>query len=295
MSPQSDQQTDQRPPQGRTILVTGSTRGMGNRLARELAADGATLLLHGRDRTRVGQAVEDLRTAVPGADVRGHAADLADLEQVRDLAGTLTEGGGRLDVLVNNAAVGGGPDRSRRQVSAQGLELRFAVNYLAPLVLTRGLLPLLKGSAPARVVNVASAGQEPLDFGDLMTHQDYEGILAYCRSKLALIMATFDLAAEVAPGLVTVNAVHPASLMDTGMVREISAPPQSDVEDGVKAVRRLVDDPELAGVTGRYFHRFADSRAEPQAYDPQARARLAEMTARLAPGAAAPAGPLPSG
>lgn len=271
------------PPRGRTILVTGSTRGMGNRIARELAADGATLLLHGRDRTRVGHAVADLREAVPGADVEGHAADLADLEQVRSLAETLLSNHDRLDVLVNNAAVGGGPDRSRRQVSAQGLELRFAVNYLAPLVLTRALLPLLKDSAPARVVQVASAGQEPLDFDDLMMERHYEGLLAYCRSKLALIMATFDLAAEVKADLVTVNAVHPAALMDTRMVRELAVPPLSEVENGAKAVRRLIDDPELDGVTGRYFNRFAEAEAQRQAYDPRARDRLAETTARLAP------------
>lgn len=272
-----------RSPQGRTILVTGSTRGMGNRLARELAADGATLLLHGRDRTRVEQAVAELRATVPGAAVRGHAADLADLRQVRGLADALLESGDRLDVLVNNAAVGGGPDRSRRQVSAQGLELRFVVNYLAPLVLTRRLLPLLRDSAPARVVDVASAGQEPLDFDDLMMERHYDGLLAYCRSKVALIMATFDLAAEVQPDLVTVNAVHPATLMDTGMVREVSVTPQADVEDGTRAVRRLTDDPELKNVTGRYFHRFREAEADAQAYDPHARARLAEMTARLAP------------
>ncbi|QPP07986.1 SDR family NAD(P)-dependent oxidoreductase [Streptomyces bathyalis] len=272
-----------RPTQGRTILVTGSTRGMGHRLARELAAGGDTLLLHGRDRTRVGHAVADLRRAVPEADVRGMAADLADLEQVRALADALLDEGGRLDVLVNNAAVGGGPDRSLRQVSAQGLELRFAVNYLAPLVLTRRLLPLLEESAPARVVGVASAGQEPLDFEDLMTERHYDGLLAYCRSKVALIMSVFDLASEEKADLVTVNAVHPASLMDTDMVRQISVTPQSDVEDGVKAVRRLIDDPELEGVTGRYFHRFTEAAAHSQAYDPEARARLARMTARLAP------------
>lgn len=272
-----------RPSEGRTILVTGSTRGMGHRLARELAADGDSLLLHGRDRTRVGHAVAELRRAVPSANVRGMAADLADLEEVHGLADTLLHEGGRLDVLVNNAAVGGGPDRTRRQVSAQGLELRFAVNYLAPLVLTRRLFPLLEASAPARVVNVASAGQEPLDFDDLMMERHYDGLLAYCRSKLALIMATFDLAAEEKADLVTVNAVHPAALMDTDMVRQISMAPQSDVEDGVRAVRRLIDDPELEGVTGRYFHRFTEAEAHSQAYDPQARARLARMTARLAP------------
>ena len=268
-------------PNGRTVLVTGSTRGLGWSLARELAAGGATLLLHGRDRTRLAEAEEEVRAAAPGATVRGYAADLADLDQVRELADTVLNNESRLDVLVNNAAIGAGPTPQRREGSAQGHELRFAVNYLAPYVLTRRLLPLLKSSAPARVVDVASAGQEALDFDDIMMERHYDGMRAYCRSKVALIMWTFDLAAEVESAGITVNALHPAALMDTRLVHRSGLTPATSVEEGVKPALRLVTDPALEHVTGRYFHRFTDSRADEQTYDPAARARLAELTAVL--------------
>lgn len=271
---------------GKVVLVTGSTSGMGRRLARELAVGGAKVLLHGRDGTRLREATDELRAAAPDATVRAYAADLADLDQVRDLADRLRSSEPRLDVLVNNAAVGAGQDWGNRQVSAQGHELVFAVNYLAPFVLTRRLLPLLETSAPARIVNVASEGQMALDFDDIMMEKRYDGLQAYCRSKVALIMATFDLAAELGPATVTVNALHPAALMDTGLVRRSGLTPVASVEDGVRPALRLVTDPAMESVTGRYFHRFTDSRAEEQAYDTGARARLAVLTASLVPEAA---------
>ncbi|WFB07847.1 SDR family NAD(P)-dependent oxidoreductase [Streptomyces sp. LX-29] len=266
---------------GTTVLVTGATQGMGRALAQALAGAGASLLLHGRRHVRMEEVAEELRERHPGVAVRTYLADLADLEQVRGLADFVQAAEPRLHVLVNNAAVGGGSDTSRREVSRQGHELRFAVNHLAPHVLTRALLPLLSVSAPARVVNVASLGQAPIDFHDVMLERGYEGMRAYCQSKLALIMDTFELAAELADTGVTVNALHPATLMDTRMVREIGYPPEATLEDGVGPTLRLVADPELAGVTGRYFDRFDVGRADEQAYDASARARLSELTERL--------------
>ncbi len=213
--------------------------------------------------------------------MRTQLADLADLDRVRAMAARIRGTEPRLDVLVNNAAVGGGAAPDRREVSRQGYELRFAVNHLAPYLLTRELLPLLIASAPARVVNVASMGQAPVDLDDLMVERDYEGLDAYCRSKLAMIMSTFDLAAELAPTGVTVNALHPAHLMDTRAVRECGFTPAVPVDDGVRPVVRLITDPALATVTGRYFDRFTDSTAHEQAYDIEARARLAAMTRAL--------------
>jgi NAD(P)-dependent dehydrogenase (short-subunit alcohol dehydrogenase family) len=152
---------------------------------------------------------------------------------------------------------------------------------LAPYALVRGLLPLLMSSAPARVVNVASIGQERIDFDDIMLERDYEGLRAYCRSKLALIMATFELGGELAGTGVTVNALHPAHLMDTQGVRDYGLTPVIGIEEGVRPTVRLVTDPDVAGVTGRYFDRFTDSRAHEQAYDADARRRLMELTHRL--------------
>ncbi|MEU9320916.1 SDR family NAD(P)-dependent oxidoreductase [Streptomyces sp. NPDC048295] len=265
----------------KTVLITGATRGMGRRLALDLAGRGATLLLHGRDRARLEEAAAEARAAGPGTAVRTFLADLADLDQVRAMAARISEREPRLDVLVNNAVVGGGATPLRRELSRQGHELRFAVNCLAPCLLTRELLPLLTASAPARVVNVASMGQAPVDFEDVMMERGYEGLEAYCRSKLALIMSTFDLAGRTAGSGVTVNALHPAHLMDTPGVREYGLTPAVPVEEGVRPTVRLITDPALSGVTGRYFDRFTDTAAHEQAYDPRARARLRALTREL--------------
>ncbi|MFI6449623.1 SDR family NAD(P)-dependent oxidoreductase [Kitasatospora sp. NPDC050543] len=264
-----------------TVLITGATQGLGRHLALDLARRGATVLLHGRDRSRLDDAAAEVRAAAPTVAVRTYLADLADLDQARDLAARILAAEPRLDVLVNNAAVGGGAHPARRDVSRQGHELRFAVNHLAPYVLTRGLLPLLAASAPARVVNVASMGQAPIDFDDVMMERDYEGLEAYCRSKLAMIMSTFDLAAELADRGITVNVLHPAHLMDTRAVREYGLTPAVSIDEGVRPTARLITDPALAGVTGRYFDRFTERPAHAQAYDPAARTRLAVVTDEL--------------
>ncbi|WP_431042014.1 SDR family NAD(P)-dependent oxidoreductase [Streptomyces sp. P1-3] len=265
----------------RTTLITGATQGLGRGIALDLAARGDTVLLHGRDRARLDAVAAEARAAAPHAVVRTYLADLSDLDQVHAMATEVRAAEPRLDVLVNNAVAGGGAEPLRRELSRQGHELRFAVNHLAPYALTRALLRLLTASAPARVVNVASLGQETVDFDDVMLDRGYEGLRAYCRSKLALIMATFELAAELDGTGVTVNALHPAHLMDTNGVREYGLTPAVSIDEGVRPTVRLITDPELASTTGRYFDRFTDSRAHEQAYDAEARRRLMELTRSL--------------
>lgn len=260
----------------KTVLVTGATQGMGRHLALELAAQGAALLLHGRDRARLDKVAAEVRAA--GVPVRTHLADLADLDQVRAMAASIRSAEPRLDALVNNAAVGGGADPTRREVSVQGHELRFAVNALAPYALIRELEPVLPEAA--RVVNVASMGQEAIDLDDPMMEREYDGLLAYCRSKVAMIMMTFDLAAGLAEQKVTVNAVHPAHLMDTPGVREFGLTPVTGTDEGMRPTVRLLTDPALEATTGRYFHQFEERRAHDQAYDPEARARVAALMSR---------------
>jgi NAD(P)-dependent dehydrogenase (short-subunit alcohol dehydrogenase family) len=270
-----------RPVDEQTILVTGATDGLGRALARELAARGATVLLHGRAKARLEDTRREIAEATGSDRLRTYLADLASLEQVRRLGREVDAGQERLDVLVNNAGIGGdGP----RQQSADGHELRFAVNYLAPFLLTELLLPLLRRSAPARIVNVASVGQVPIDFDDVMLDRRYDALRAYRQSKLAQIMFTFELAERLrAAGEsgVTVNALHPATLMNTKMALETFGYAMSTIEDGVEATLRLAVAPELEGVSGRYFDRLDDAAANAQAYDADARGRLWRLSAAL--------------
>ncbi|MFD5315755.1 SDR family NAD(P)-dependent oxidoreductase [Streptomyces sp. NPDC127098] len=266
----------------RTVLITGATSGLGSDIAARLAARGATLLLHGRDPDRLHALCQDLGER--GATAYPYVADLAALDEVRDLGRRLVADWPRLDVLVNNAGVGPGSPGATRQLNRDGHELRFAVNYLAPYALTRQLLPALRRSAAARVVNVGSAAQADLDLDDLMMAGGYDGWLAYGRAKLALASFSVDLAEELASDGITVNCLHPADLMPTPMVRETGLRPMSTIEQGTEAVLRLVCDPVAETGSGAYHH--GPNRAEPHAdvRDPEKRRLLREATERILAG-----------
>jgi NAD(P)-dependent dehydrogenase (short-subunit alcohol dehydrogenase family) len=261
------------------VLVTGSTDGLGRGLARELAGRGATVLLHGRDAAKGDAAVREIGSATGSEQLAFYLADFGSLDHVRELAGRILAEHDRLDVLVNNAGLGAG--RSERELSGDGHELRFAVNYLASFLLTHLLEPLLVQSAPARIVNVSSAGQAPIDFDDVMLERAYSGVQAYTQSKLALVMLAFDLAEELRDRGVTANALHPGTFMPTKMVLDAGISPVDSLESGVDATMRLVADTELDGVTGSYFERKREALAHPQAYDDDARRRLRELSAGL--------------
>ena len=260
-----------------TILVTGATDGLGKRVAGELAARGSTVLLHGRSPERLEATLEELRSQTSSQKVGSYLADLSSLAAVRDLADRILSEYDRLDVLVNNAGI----IVQERKQSEDGYELTFAVNYLSHFLLTSLLLPLLKGSAPARVVNVASAGQSPIDFSNLMLERGYDAMRAYSQSKLAQVTFTFELAERLSDTGVSVNALHPASLMDTKMVQDTFGYTMSTVEEGTEAVVRLAVSPELEGVTGSYFDGTREARADGQAYDKEARQRLWELSEEL--------------
>src|SRR5262249_28450137 len=168
-----------------------------------------------------------------------------------------------------------------REESEDGYELTFQVDYLAPFLLTRRLLPLLKSSAPSRIVNISSAGQAPIDFDDVMLERSYSGVQAYCQAKLGLVMLTFDLAEELEGSGVTANCLHPGTYMPTNMVRRAGVEPVTPLEDGVAATMRLIASPELDGVNGHYFDGTSESAPHPQAEDPEARRRLREVSAEL--------------
>jgi NAD(P)-dependent dehydrogenase (short-subunit alcohol dehydrogenase family) len=265
---------------GKTILITGSTDGVGRHVALALGAAGAKVLVHGRDQAR-GEAVRDaIRT--DGSDTAMfYPADLANLAEVRALAAAVRRDHDRLDVLINNAGIGSASGGRTRRESADGHELRFAVNYLSGFLLTRLLLPLLTASAPARIVNVASAGQSAIDFDDVMLVRRYDGGKAYAQSKLAQVMFTVDLARELTGSGVTVNCLHPATYMDTTMVRESGVSPISSVAEGGAAIINLAASPALEGRGGLYFDRQREAQAHPQAHDQAARARLRELSFAL--------------
>jgi NAD(P)-dependent dehydrogenase (short-subunit alcohol dehydrogenase family) len=263
---------------GKTALITGSTDGVGRTVAKRLGADGWRILVHGRDRTRGQEVVAAIGKA--GGDAELLIADLSSLAEVRRLAGDVQCATSRLDLLINNAGTGSGGPQGVRQESADGHELRFAVNYLSGFLLTDLLLPLLKKSIPARIVNVSSAGQEAIDFADVMLMREYGGLRAYKQSKLAQIMFTIDLARELDGSGITVNALHPATFMNTTMVREFSAP-ISTVEEGADAILNLAIAPDMAERSGLYFNGQREAEANRQAYDDRARQQLKALSRKL--------------
>ena len=235
------------------------------------------MCIHGRSPFRFGATLEELRRETGSEKLGSYVADLSSLAEVRGLAERIISEHDRLDALVNNAGI----ISRRREESGDGHELTFAVNHLSHFLLTGLLLPLLKGSAPARVVNVASAAQRPIDFADPMPERGYDAMKAYSQSKLAQVMFSFELAERLRDRGVTANALHPASLMDTKMVRGTFGYTMSTVEEGAEAVVRLAASPELEGVTGRYFDGTREGRANRQAYDSEARQKLWELSEEL--------------
>jgi len=258
------------------LLITGATDGLGRALAGRAYRDGWDVLAHGRSEERLAALAEEL----PG--VRTFRADFAALAEVAALAEAVQGATDRLDVLVSNAGIGfTNPGDGARLESADGYELRFAVNYLAGYSLIRRLLPLLRASAPARIVQVASAGQFPIEFDDVMLERGYDGTRAYRQSKLAQIMLMYDLAAELDGSGVTATALHPGTFMATKMVTDEGIAPVTPLEHGVEATWRLVADPALDGVTGVYFDQTRERRPEGQALDADDRRALRELSERL--------------
>jgi NAD(P)-dependent dehydrogenase (short-subunit alcohol dehydrogenase family) len=258
-----------------TVFLTGATGGIGRATASALAARGAVLLLHGRDEKRLVELASELSST--GARPLTFVADLSSLAETVRLAREVSKAAPRLDVLINNAGVGFGKDSTKRERSRDGFELRFAVNYLAAFLLSEELLS--RGLPRRAVINVASAGQETLDFSDLMTERGYGGVRAYARSKLAMIMMSFDLAA-LNPRL-QVQSLHPGTYLDSGMVRDAGIRPLGPVSRGAESILAVLQGALGGGPSGRYFNEASPARALAQAYDTGARARLREATLAL--------------
>ena len=258
---------------GTTVLITGSTDGLGREVARRVAARGAHVIVHGRDHER-GKTVVDEIAGEGKGPATFYAADFASLAEVRTLAETLKRDYQRIDVLVNNAGV----LLRERQVSKDGHELHFAVNYLAGFLLTRSLLPTLVASAPSRVVNVASGAQSPIDFSDVMLQRPGRAGEGYSQSKLAQVLFTVDLAAELKGKNVVVTALHPATMMDTTMVKQWGVRPRSTIAEGATAVMQ-----QITGTvqSGQYYDGLQPAQPNAQASDAGARAQLRALSQKL--------------
>lgn len=273
---------------GRTVLVTGATGGIGRATALGLATMGAHLAITGRDRGRTEDAAREIRAA-SGRRVDVFIADLSSQAEVRRLADELLQRLYRIDVLVNN--VGG--YWNSRHVTADGLEHTFALNHLAPFLLTNLLLDRLKQSAPARVVTVSSHAQAMgrIDFDDLQDERAYSGARAYNQSKLANLLFTYELARRVQATAVTANALHPGVVRtafgaeDPAGVQRLFVPLMwpfmKTPAQGAATSIHLASAPGLQEVTGRFFANRKPKRSSQRSYDEAAAARLWAMSAEL--------------
>lgn len=260
------------------MLVTGSTDGIGKETARRLAEMGATILVHGRSRERGEETVSDLRERTGNEGLSLVVGDLSSLRETRGIAEQVRAEHDRLDVLINNAGV----VAEERIETEDGYELTFAVNHLAPFLLTNLLLEDLKRAAPSRIITVSSTahGYTKIDFDDPNLERGYSMNRAYARSKLANLLFTYELARRLEGTGVTANALHPGvigtKLLDVGF-----GGGGSPVESGAETSVYLATSPEVEGVTGRYFRTRREADSSPASHDEEAQRKLWEMSERM--------------
>jgi NAD(P)-dependent dehydrogenase (short-subunit alcohol dehydrogenase family) len=262
---------------GKTVLVTGSSDGIGKQTALELARMGARVILHGRDDRRTRTAVEEIRSST-GADLEYVLGDYASLAQVREMAKQVLSITNHLDVLINNAGV----YMLDRQVTADGFEMSWQVNHLAPYLLTTLLLENIRNSTPARIVNVASVAhtQARLDYENLQAEKEFKPYRVYCLSKLGNVMATFDLADKLKGDDVTVNCLHPG-VVETKLLRTGFSMQGTSLENGAQTSLFLATSPSVEGVTGKYFDDCREVSPSPVSLDAVERRRFMDVTNKM--------------
>jgi NAD(P)-dependent dehydrogenase (short-subunit alcohol dehydrogenase family) len=278
-------------------LVTGSTGGIGRETALRLADRGATVLVHGRDESGGRETVGAIRDAHPAADADLFLADLADQPAVRGLARDVRAGYDRLDLLINNA----GTWQGERRLTDDGIESTFAVNHLAPFLLTNCLAPLLRESAPARVVTVTSGlhRNADLDLETVVDRPDYDGRAAYSDSKLANVLFTYELATRLDGTGVSAIAAHPGAVPSTSLARDAGGLSKlvwnafaylpdvlfggvfGGVDDGAETVVYAATSPDLEGTTGEYVADRQRTRSADASYDERLQANLWALSAEL--------------
>jgi NAD(P)-dependent dehydrogenase (short-subunit alcohol dehydrogenase family) len=277
-----------KPMDGKVVVVTGGTSGIGQVAAVALAGQGARIVLVARDRSRAAQALAEINRAGPAIPHRWVYADLSSIAETRKVAAEIIVGDPKIDVLINNA----GALFNQRRLSPDGLEMTFAVNHMAYFVLTEALRPALVNAGSARVVNTASGAHRGavLDFDDLQSERSYSGFQVYGRSKLCNILYTRELARRLAGTGVTANSLHPGFVAtrfgaNSGGVLQALMPVAKlgaiSPRKGAETIIYLASSPEVAGTTGLYYYQCRPDTPSPAAQDDAAAARLWAESERL--------------
>jgi NAD(P)-dependent dehydrogenase (short-subunit alcohol dehydrogenase family) len=273
---------------GKVCLVTGGNAGIGKASALGLANMGAIVIVVGRDRSRGEAAVTEIKQKSNNDAVDLMLADLSSQASIRRLAEDFKDRYQQLHVLINNAGV----FTSKHTVTVDGIETTFAVNHLAPFLLTNLLLDVLKASAPARIINITSSGERSgtINFDDLQGEGRYSGFQAYNQSKLAMILFTYELARKLEGTGVTVNCVHPGVVVTNlgrgssgafGLLLRLMRPFFSSPEKGAETPIYLASSPEVEGVSGKYFAKKAEAKSSERSYDTVTARRLWQVSAEL--------------
>jgi NAD(P)-dependent dehydrogenase (short-subunit alcohol dehydrogenase family) len=273
---------------GKVCLITGATQGIGRAAAMEIARRGPTVVLVGRDEARLAEVVKEIKDKTNNQKIESLVADLSSQKSIRELAAQFLARHDRLHILVNNA----GGVFTERKLTVDGFETTFAVDHLAYFLLTELLLPVIKSSAPARIVNVASAAhlRGHIDFDDLQGERNFSGFRAYGQAKLANILFTFELARRLAGTGVTANCLHPG-VVSTGFGKNNSGWLKTAVqlfgflllspEQGARTTVYLATSSEVEGTTGKYFAKCKEARSNRESKDPEVARRLWEVSEQM--------------
>jgi len=262
----------------KSILITGSTDGIGKLAAIKLAKEGHTIYVHGRNTEKLNKLVTEIKAQSENENIKGFIADFSDLAAVQSMAQQVNQEVAKIDVLINNAGVFKSPIHQTKA----GFDIRLVVNYFAPYVLTKALLPLLKKGTAARLINVSSAAQASVSLEALAGKRPLGAQEAYAQSKLALTMWSFYMA-KTHPDLAVI-AVNPGSLLDTNMVKEAYGYSWSSADKGGNILYDLAVSSEYEGLTGQYFDndkgevKGAFGEAHSDAYDAEKIGQLVKVT-----------------